>query len=279
MLQLDNRRIILSASNQLLSSTLCQVMAHRNHGRHALGILEYAITRRREKERIGKLREIVKNYFDSRYYLKFNRFVGDGSHGGTGLFTADMPPPPGLSQTAASQVKFIVKFSLGINAELEDSDEHLRNEARWLRYLDGSEHFIASRNIDHLAIKKSQEISKANGAGPRVIRGDDKVNNSDGGAPPAHGALEALVSALALNTSAAGGSSSSSSDNDYTHEHRPIPFIILEYLPCGDLEQLREQMRQRWIYEGQQVPSRLLWGLALCRTSSPTCTFSGASLD
>ncbi|KAH6647571.1 hypothetical protein BKA67DRAFT_662350 [Truncatella angustata] len=44
-----------------------------------------------EIKRLETPRGIVKEYFGTRYHLQFQRFVGDGSHGGTGVFVAVDP--------------------------------------------------------------------------------------------------------------------------------------------------------------------------------------------
>ncbi|KAH8196482.1 hypothetical protein TruAng_009346 [Truncatella angustata] len=45
----------------------------------------------RRKDAVCSPRGIVKEYFGTRYHLQFQRFVGDGSHGGTGVFVAVDP--------------------------------------------------------------------------------------------------------------------------------------------------------------------------------------------
>lgn len=227
------------------------------------GLVSHAIARRKEKERIGKIQRKVKTYFSSKYHLRFNRFVGDGNHGGTGVFSANKPAPPKPQQTPTTfsdPEKFIVKFSLGVTPNGDDGDQHLRNEAQWLRYLDGSEHFIASKAINHLEIKKSEERAIKDGEGTESSRKKKNQDNGAGGAPLGDGVLAALVSALGITSPAESGSNS----QDH-QDHKVIPFIILEYLPLGDLEQLRERMWTRWRWSGQPIPSRLLWGLLLCR--------------
>ncbi|KAK6082901.1 hypothetical protein SCUP515_02135 [Seiridium cupressi] len=234
-----------------------------------------AAARRIEAERIAKIRDQVKKHFTTNYHLKFDRYVGDGSHGGTGVFTALNPQSRGPIETE----KYILKFSLGTLPNGEDSDEHLRNEASWLGYLSGSEHFIKSLYVNHLEVGNAT----GNGGGSGNAGGSGSSGSSPGGSsggssgggaggtsarspgsglggdPADTSGLAADLSGLSIEVPARTRGHSDNDDDD-DDEHDIIPALILEYLPMGDLETLRERL----VAYGKPVPSRLLWGFALC---------------
>ncbi|KAK9793139.1 hypothetical protein AB5N19_02886 [Seiridium cardinale] len=233
-----------------------------------------AAARRIEAERIAKIRDQVKKHFTTNYHLKFDRYVGDGSHGGTGVFTALNPQSRGPIETE----KYILKFSLGTLPNGEDSDEHLRNEASWLGYLSGSEHFIKSLYVNHLEVGNATGNGGGSGnAGGSGGSGSSPGGNSGGssgsgaggnsarspgsglgGDPADTSGLAADLSGLSIEVPAR--TRGHSDDDDDDDEHDIIPALILEYLPMGDLETLRERL----VAYGKPVPSRLLWGFALC---------------
>jgi hypothetical protein len=213
----------------------------------------------RELRRLARIRKKVRTFFETSYRLRFERYVGDGSHGGTGVFSV-------RDTVAGGADKYIVKFSLGMLPNREDSDAHLRNEAKWLAWLAGSEHFIKTRSINHLRVKKfraardhydddndDDDGDRDHGSGPNTGQRARNVAKDANSSRDSTGLTEDLTS-LNINVP--------TTSDDESQEHDIIPTIVLEYLPLGDLENLRN----RFVMYGRPVPSRLLWGIALCRT-------------
>ncbi|ETS78262.1 hypothetical protein PFICI_10324 [Pestalotiopsis fici W106-1] len=246
--------------------------------------------------------QIVQTFFESRYNLKFERSVGDGNHGATGVFRATKarpglrrvsltlgPRPAGVGSRAASASggsggsgggggggsirtasggsshsgssrgsehfdKYLIKFSLG-SAGKDGSDRHLRNEARWLRIFNGSEHFVRTCNISYLMAQGAaeqeeadpNEDARAEAATPAEDHnpGHDRVLTAE-----EHESFRGMIPVA--------------DHSNGTDTRRWIPCLVLEYLPLGDLDSLRQRFIDASIRHGTRPPVRLLWGLALC---------------
>ncbi|KAF7535112.1 hypothetical protein G7054_g5637 [Neopestalotiopsis clavispora] len=252
--------------------------AHRNWDKAMAQAAPARRTTRSEAEDISYMQRrctTVQTFFESRYDLKFEKSVGDGNHGATGVFRATKPRPAlrrvpatlgprpaGVGSRAASASssssssssvgagekstgsehfdKYLIKFSLG-SAGKDESDAHLRNEARWLRVFNGSEHFIRFCNISYLL---------AQGAAEDHDPVHDKVLTVE-----EHESFRGMIPVA--------------NGFDGSGTKRWIACLILEYLPLGDLGTLRNRFNDASIHHGVRPPVRLLWGLALCRMAYP----------
>ncbi|KAI1848270.1 hypothetical protein JX265_004218 [Neoarthrinium moseri] len=209
-----------------------------------------------ERRRIRKIKDDITAFFTREYNFKYLRPVGgtEGNHGGTGLFSEFDP------NTSVEKRKLIVKYSLGILPNKEDSDAHLRNEVKWLGYFGGSEHFIEALNVrPNNATSDSGSDGKDDGKTADPAAKNDPVDDS----------LITDISIMTLgddkddgegkdiSMEGAGGQDDSDSGSGSALQ---IPAFILEYLPLGDLDHLRERM----VRKGGRVPSRLLWQMMLC---------------
>jgi hypothetical protein len=174
----------------------------------------------------------VRNYFTTKHNFQYVKPIGDGNHGGTGLFNEIEP------QTGSVKRPLVVKFSL----EAGEADDQLRNELYWLPRLD-FEHIVKTIALSDLAQKESdglrEEYLKADGTDidetesvDEMVRWFARLTVDDPEPAP-----------------------------DIALPERPI--MVLEYLPYGNLAEIR----QRFADVNKPVPNRLLWRVALCCTS------------
>ncbi|KAI1122156.1 hypothetical protein F5Y10DRAFT_271341 [Nemania abortiva] len=187
-------------------------------------------TGKADQRRLG--REVA-DYFLNDLNVSFVGFAGVGRHGGALILEqkgGDRPPR-----------KLVVKYSLGaLSTDKDsDSDEHLRNEYRWLQMLQGAEHIVqlvpfadCSMNLPGISNGESTfEKSKENEAireEAQAKQGETSANGDKITKEPSRG--------------------------------RRCPTFALEYLPNGTLYQLAIK-----IYEaGVRIPNRLLWMMWLC---------------
>ncbi|KAI0006720.1 hypothetical protein F4779DRAFT_595076 [Xylariaceae sp. FL0662B] len=211
---------------------------------------------RKEEIRVSRIKDRVVNYFTNELNLKYHRAIGDGSHGGTGIYSESDP------QTGAELRKFIIKYSLGVLPEKreENSDRHMWNEIKWLDYFNGSQHFIKRIKL----------------AGDNVS-GNNNNNNNNNAKPISliPELVDRATQFLANITLGDLNDRSEEDEPDFPEDRMDVdddrkianpyqgslpPFVILEYLELGDLEHARERMAAY----GRPVPIRLLWRLLLC---------------
>lgn len=249
---------------------------------------------REQRERFTeRRRDTIRDHFETRYHLQFERFVGAGSHGGTGVFRSTKPQrrlrrvgressvgsalalsrSRGSVSSASSSAqqqqqqgaaaearydRYIVKFSLGDAGKVE-SDQQLVNEAKWLQRFNGAEHFIRAIDIDHLVAKAAEGAGAAVPAPAAFTTGNDDLD--------AEMRMDAMMEALQDAMEEDSGAQKlllKINDPEPTPIPSTIPAMVLEYLPDGDLDDLRNRFHDAYVLYGIRPPSRLLWGLALC---------------
>ncbi|KAI0136275.1 hypothetical protein BJ170DRAFT_677156 [Xylariales sp. AK1849] len=164
--------------------------------------------------RIEDIRAEVRDYFTQKYNFEYIKGIGDGGHGGTGLFK-ELDP-----YTRQESRRLVIKFSLDSGS----GDKHLLNEAKWLKLLGGREHVISALYIDEEERYKTSAEQDAM---------DSDMDTSAG--------FFGFLRRERL-------------------KEPSRPTLVLEYLPGGDLEQLRD----RFAVAGAKVPNRLLWRFTLC---------------
>lgn len=254
---------------------------------------------REERDRfVQRRRDTIRNHFETRYHLQFERFVGAGSHGGTGVFRSTKPQrrlrrvgressvgsaaaltrsrgsvssaSSSAQQGAAAEARYdryIVKFSLGDAGKVE-SDQQLVNEAKWLQRFNGAEHFIRAIDIDHLVAKAAEGAGAAVPAPAAFTTGNDDLD--------AEMRMDAMMEALQDAMEEDSGAQKlllKINDPEPTPIPTTIPAMVLEYLPDGDLDDLRNRFHDAYVLYGVRPPSRLLWGLALCSKISLSFLF------
>lgn len=182
---------------------------------------------REEQERLG--REVA-NQFTQNPKLEFIGFAGLGRHGGALILNhkGDEKMPAG---------KMVIKYSLGglSTDDQSDSDQHMRNEYRFLKMLRGAEHIVRLIDFPDCTLNLPG-ISNGEATLQRSIRAMSGMRAKEE-VPPAE-------------TAPAGGGL----------DVRKCPTFALEYLPNGTLNRFHTRVR----HGGEWIPNRLLWRIWLC---------------